>query len=260
MTTIYEPKGKAREYSPYALNLYLNCDHQCLYCYVRVLFNQAQYQPVQERKGIIEQLKKDAPKFSNKGQILLSFTGDPYCKANDKFKLTRQALKILLENNCQVAILTKGGERCLQDLDLFKQFKHNIKVGATLTFTQNDTSKHYEPGATLPKSRYIALKVLHDNGIKTFVSLEPVIIASETIKIIEETHTFVDQYKIGLTNYFKTPMDIDWSLLLHHAIDLFEKYDKDYYIKQDLQKYNKRKINKKYLDQNYLVLKPNSLF
>lgn len=32
--TIYEPSGKAREYSPLALNLYKGCDHGCNYCYV----------------------------------------------------------------------------------------------------------------------------------------------------------------------------------------------------------------------------------
>ena len=33
MSIIYEPKGKAREYSPLAVNLYRGCSHGCLYCY-----------------------------------------------------------------------------------------------------------------------------------------------------------------------------------------------------------------------------------
>jgi DNA repair photolyase len=33
MQTIYEPKGKAREYAPLALNLYESCPHGCKYCY-----------------------------------------------------------------------------------------------------------------------------------------------------------------------------------------------------------------------------------
>lgn len=31
---IYEPKGRAREYSPLALNYYKGCTHGCRYCYV----------------------------------------------------------------------------------------------------------------------------------------------------------------------------------------------------------------------------------
>ena len=33
MPAIYIPSGKAREYSPYACNLYLGCSHACEYCY-----------------------------------------------------------------------------------------------------------------------------------------------------------------------------------------------------------------------------------
>ena len=33
MSVIYTPKGAAREYSPLALNLYLQCTHACKYCY-----------------------------------------------------------------------------------------------------------------------------------------------------------------------------------------------------------------------------------
>jgi DNA repair photolyase len=30
---IYEPKGKAGEYAPLALNLYAGCSHGCTYCF-----------------------------------------------------------------------------------------------------------------------------------------------------------------------------------------------------------------------------------
>ena len=33
MSVIYRPKGMAREYSPYALNIYIGCSHRCKYCY-----------------------------------------------------------------------------------------------------------------------------------------------------------------------------------------------------------------------------------
>lgn len=31
MSKIYEPKGKAREYSPLVLNYYKGCSHECLF-------------------------------------------------------------------------------------------------------------------------------------------------------------------------------------------------------------------------------------
>ena len=33
MNVIYEPKGRAREYSELACNLYRGCTHGCRYCY-----------------------------------------------------------------------------------------------------------------------------------------------------------------------------------------------------------------------------------
>lgn len=33
MNIIYKPCGMAREYSPYALNIYIGCSHRCKYCY-----------------------------------------------------------------------------------------------------------------------------------------------------------------------------------------------------------------------------------
>ena len=34
MIKIYEPRGRAREYSPFAMNYFKGCDHGCRYCYV----------------------------------------------------------------------------------------------------------------------------------------------------------------------------------------------------------------------------------
>jgi len=33
MPVIYAPSGMAKEYSPYACNLYIGCTHCCRYCY-----------------------------------------------------------------------------------------------------------------------------------------------------------------------------------------------------------------------------------
>ena len=81
MSVIYEPKGKAREYSPLACNLYKGCAHGCIYCYApsatytdRKTFSDNP----QPRKNILQQLEKDASKFTRDPRsILLCFTCDP---------------------------------------------------------------------------------------------------------------------------------------------------------------------------------------
>ncbi|QGH73460.1 MAG: DNA repair photolyase [Siphoviridae sp. ctvD11] len=256
---IYRPKGKAGEYSPLALNIYKNCDHGCNYCYVPRFQGFAGHhtQPVIPRLDL-QALEKEAPKYSDTEQVLLCFTCDPYCQADVLYQDTRKVLDIFRRNNILTAILTKGGTRCLRDLDLFESMKDRIKVGATLTFTDAEKSRKVERTAADPSDRFQALKTLHEHGIKTWVSLEPVIELKETLNVIKETHTYVDQYKLGLTNYYKPPVPIDWSLLLELCTTLFHDYGNDYYIKKDLHPFlNSRvKYTKAHLSPETLWLKP----
>ena len=121
---IYEPKGKALEYSPLAANLYKGCSHACSYCYApsatftnREIFISDQF--IKPRPNILEQIERDAKKLKNDTRpILLSFTSDLYQPANDKFKLSRHAIEILNKHNLTTTILTKGGLRACNDFDL----------------------------------------------------------------------------------------------------------------------------------------------
>ena len=260
MNTIYEPKGKAREYSPLALNIYDGCDHQCDYCYVRNFksdyYNTSGEREIMPRKNIIQELLKDASKYSNKSQVLLCFTGDPYCHADVKYQTTRKVLKILLDNNVLVSILTKGGSRAKRDIDIIKKFKNKIKFGSTLTFFDEKLSLKYEPFAALPSDRFETLKFFHNNNVRTWVSLEPVILEEETFRIIDETYKYVDEYKVGLTNYYTLPKQIDWKNFAEKVVKKLRMLNKDFYVKEDLRKYlDDGFLSKKESDMDYLTIK-----
>ena len=236
---IYEPKGRAREYSPLALNVYNGCDHGCLYCYVpRVLRRDREEfaRDVMPKKGILEAVQKEAPRrFGTADQVLLSFTGDPYCRKDDDYRMTRAILKVLLENRIPVAILTKGGTRCLQDLDVFKKFGRHIKVGATLTFKKKKDEEKHEPDAAPCAVRLQALHTLHTYKVKTWVSFEPVIRPDQTLSLLEETLPYVDQYKIGKINqYLGLDKKIEWEPFLRTAIGILRSAGKPFYVKEDL--------------------------
>lgn len=238
MSMIYEPRGKAREYSPLALNLYLGCSHRCKYCYVPNCTRKSveeYFTNPYPRKNVLTQLEKELSHSVPKKQVLLSFVGDVYCETMEKNELTREVLKQLLFYKVPVAILTKGGYRCLRDLDIFKQFGEHIAVGTTLTFDNDNDSKEWEPGAALPQERLSVLEELHKNGIRTFASFEPVIIPEQSLNLMKKSLSFIDVYKVGkLNNYNGLDKKIDWTVFLSKTVELLRAAGKQFYIKHDL--------------------------
>lgn len=240
MGVIYEPSGKAREYSPFALNIYLGCTHKCAYCYAprcRHQTTDSYFQPPAPRKDLSEILDKELNKFTPDKQVLLSFIGDVYCETTDNNEETRKCLEVLLKHNVPVAILTKGGQRCLKDIDIFKRFGDHIQIGSTLTFCDKADSKSWEPGAALPQERLEVLKCLHDEGIKTFASFEPVIDPEQSLQLMRMGIDFIDTFKVGkLNNYKGIDKGIDWERFLIRTLDLLRPSEKSIYIKYDLRK------------------------
>jgi len=258
MSTIYEPMGRAREYSPLALNYFKGCDHGCRYCYVPIMLCQynSKYQhdtvvpPVTFNK-IEESARKT--KGCNK-QILLSFTGDPYCNA-EKTE-TRTVLEILNRYNHKVSILTKDPEKALKDLDVIKSFGKRIKIGATLTFNNEKDSKIWETGSPTPESRINGLKIFAENGIKTWASFEPVIIPEQSVDLLKRISMFIDHVKIGkLNNYKGIDKAIDWSKFIFNSVTVCRERNIPFYIKKDLARHNNGVyLSENELDQDYFNL------
>lgn len=232
MALIYVPKGKAREYSPYALNVYSGgCDHQCKYCYCANIMRGSWGDKARPRN--INGLENEASKISR--QILLCFMSDPYCAADIKHQQTRTALLALGRQSCSVAILTKGGTRCLRDLDLFTYWPDaRIKIGATLTFVSSEKLAHWEPGAAKYEDRIAALETVHNAGVKTWASIEPVIEPDESLAAIERSLHCVDAYKIGKWNHAKEAKQIDWADFALRAVNMVRRAGKMLYVKDDL--------------------------
>jgi len=187
------------------------------------------------RKDLIANLQRQIKKERPKQQVLLSFIGDAYCETTDENALTHEVLEILLENKVPVAVLTKGGNRCLKDLELFKKYGEHIQVGATLTFDNDADSLEWENGGALPQERLDTLKTLHESGIKTFVSFEPVIDPAQSLSLIEKSLPFVDTYKIGKINNFQgLDKKINWTDFLSRAVTILRENNKAFYVKHDL--------------------------
>ena len=237
--TIYETKGRAREYRELACNLYSGCGHGCVYCYAPDIIRQDRqrfYEGGQSRTGILRRLESDALQYGEAGelrQVLFCFTSDPYQPAEAPYATTRTAIEICHRHGLNVCALTKGGSRALRDLDLFSD---GDSFASTLTLLDSASSLQWEPGAALPDDRMATLEAFHDKGIPTWVSLEPVIDPDVTLEIIRKTHSFVDEFKVGRLNYHARANSINWRKFALDAIATLEGLGCRYYLKQDLQR------------------------
>jgi len=234
---IYEPAGRAREYSPLALNYFKGCDHGCKYCYVpKILgcYNKSYNHKVVSCNLNLIELKRSAKRmhFCN-AQILLSFTGDPYC--NFETTETAQVLEVLNFYKHKVAILTKNPKKAFKDIELIKRFGNRIKVGTTLTFSNEEDSKTWEPGAPTSESRLEGLKQFVGRGVMTWASFEPVINTEQSLKLLKQCAKYVNHVKIGKLNNFKDiEKAINWYSFLKEAIEICRGTGLPFYIKKSL--------------------------
>ena len=67
-----------------------------------------------------------------------------------------------------------------------------------------------EPGASSNEERISAMRAIHNMGIPTWASIEPIIKPQASLRMIEKTIDCCDHYKIGILSGKKnyTPQDI----------------------------------------------------
>lgn len=229
---IYVPKGKAKEYGDYAINIYTGCPHECYYCFApNVLHREREkfHNCVSPRENIVEETRKQIEREGITGKLIhLCFTCDPYPKGFDCTP-TREIIKILKDSGNHVQILTKNGMDAMRDFDLLDG---EDWFGVTYAgYNAYSFVPSVEPFAGAPLERLMALKTAHMNGIKTWVSAEPVLNDVDVLLAIEK-FTYVDLWKVGKLNYH--PSDIDWGEFGRRVEAALQASGKDYYIKDSL--------------------------
>ena len=231
MKPIYTPKGAAKEYGDYAINIYTGCPHRCYYCFAPSVLHRDRekfHSCVEPRKNIVEETRRQIERERITDKLIhLCFSCDPYPTGCDT-TTTREIIKLLKETGNHVQILTKGDGR--RDFDLLDE---NDWYGATISCDSSDALKA-EPNALDPFHRLRILGTAKSNRIKAWVSFEPVLDADKVLYCIEHFHWLFDKVKIGKLNYHSS--NIDWGAFGIEAERLCEGYGIDYYIKDSLRK------------------------
>ena len=238
---IYNPSGKAGEYSYWACNFYNGCSNGCEYCYCKKgILTKTMGGNVPTLKKCFtdeydamcifdKELKQNKEELQKHG-LFFSFSTDPMLK--ETIWLTFKAATLCLSEGIPVKILTKVAKYdeivCSKMERAFKGYEHRIAFGFTLT-----GHDELEPGASTNQERIEAMKKLHDAGFKTFASIEPIIDFDSSWKMIENSAPYCSLYKIGLESgkrYFKREL----LQFIHNINWLFEDSTIKIYFKDTL--------------------------
>lgn len=199
------------EYGDYTMNHVLGCSHGCKFpCYAFLLkkrFGQVKSYDDWVKPKIVsntlELLDKEIPRLKSKiKSVQLCFSTDPFMYGYEEIsEMSLSAIKKLNDAAIKCTVLTKG----ILPPELAKLSKEN-EYGITLVSLDEQYRKNFEPGSAFYSDRISALKFLHDEKFKTWVSIEPYptpnIIRQDLEKILSAVG-FVDKIIFGRTNYSK---------------------------------------------------------
>ena len=223
------------EYATDQITVYRYCPYMCLYCYVwrNKLFasrvQRGRYDPV-----------KEALKYSRRAgrTIVVSFVSDPYPPEEREKMLTRRVLEVLAKTRNRVMILTKNPILALRDLDIMR--RGDVWLGTTIT-TLHEWRK-YEPKVPSPYERMDALRRAHEEGIKTWISIEPLLPQPDPSLILKLTAGYTDYYVVGALNYrllgfTKRQLREFYNRYVPRMIAMLEEWGKPCTIKKELKAY-----------------------
>jgi DNA repair photolyase len=163
----------------YTVNPYTGCLHACVYCYARFMARHTRHgmpwgRFCDAKVNAVAVLEKELIKRPA-GLASLSTVTDPYQGPESRYRLTREILIRLASAEFPVSILTKS-DLVLRDLDVLKRFPpDSLEVGFSLNTADDAVCRTFEPGAPAASRRIRALKILHAEGIRTWVFLAPLL-------------------------------------------------------------------------------------
>ncbi len=199
----------------YVVNPYTGCQHACSYCYARFM---KRFSGHKEAWGDFVDVKINAPDLLRKeivrkkmGSVWISGVCDPYQPLEARYRLTRECLWIIIEHRWPFVIQTRS-PLVLRDIDLIQK-ADNGKVGLTVTTSDDDIRRLFEPHAPPIKARIRALEELHRSGIRTFAMIAPLLPGAE--KLPEMLKGKVDYILVDRMNYYYS----NWVYRKHGLLD-----------------------------------------
>lgn len=219
--------------SRYGMNLYRGCTHNCAYCDGRAEKYQVDGEfgrDVAVKVNAIDILRRELDPARKRKPFPRGFVMvgggvcDSYQPAEATYRLTRQALELLLERHFPVHLLTKS-TLIERDLDLLNAINQQQRVLISMSFSSVDDgiSAVFEPGVPSPTTRLKTLATFKQRGFACGMFLMPV------IPCITDTPEQIDQS-------LRKAAEVGLDYVIFGGMTLKDGRQKDYFM-QALQHY-----------------------
>lgn len=168
----------------WSLNPYMGCVHRCTFCYVRAFELRAD-RPADDRYGrsirvkvnVAEVLARELARPSWRRQaVAIGAATDPYQRAEGRYRLTRQCLRVLAAARNPFSIVTRG-PMIVRDIDVLQEaaLRAAVHVSFSVPTLDPDVWRRTEPGTAPPRQRLRALQRLVEAGIDAGVGMAPIL-------------------------------------------------------------------------------------
>ena len=167
-----------------SVNAYRGCEHGCIYCFARPTHAYHDLSPgvdfesrlfVKPNAAQLLHAALSRPGYECR-PIAMGTNTDPYQPIEERWRITRSVVELLLETRHPFTITTKS-DRVLRDLDLLKQAADLRIASVAISVTSLDPkiARTLEPRAPQPRKRLAAVKALNDAGVPCYVAIAPVV-------------------------------------------------------------------------------------
>ena len=257
---IYQPWGRAGEYSEWACNIYNGCLGGCKYCFNKTgrfkkvlggdvpTLKKAFKDEADFKKVFLKEVEMNLRELRYSG-LFFNFTSDVFgCNAD----LFRWAIHNAFLMNVPVKILTKQTQWITTEfLSLFEGNEKEIAFGFTLTGMDDQ-----EPGCDPNIFRVTKLGHLHQLGFRTWASFEPIIDFSRSMEMFRASLGYCDHYKFGLLKEDKPGMKL-LEMFFYDVNDyLFKRDEISVYLKDSIINYlgwDREKLPRKYVGSDFNI-------
>ncbi len=162
----------------YGMNIYRGCTHGCIYCDSRSRCYQFThpFEDIEVKRNAPELLENALKSKRKKCMIGTGSMSDPYMHCEEKLRLTRRCLEIILKYGFGAAVQTKS-DRILRDIDLLDEINRTAKCVVQMTLTTYDDAlcRILEPNVCRTKRRIEVLEQMRERGIPAVVWLTPIL-------------------------------------------------------------------------------------